>query len=149
MGQYGVSFPFLVGAVATKFENRINEEFIKGIFQEIIEHPATGFYCEVRWCGSIDEPVVSVESIDTIKNKSIQAQFTNDTGDASLAFTSDLMSMLSLNCETKEECLTKLISRTLEKAEKKLFSKNNGIFGNFTADELRFIEDVCSSSSNA
>lgn len=145
MGEYGISFPFLVGAIATKFGRKINE----GVFQEIIESPAQGYYCEVRWCGNIDEPVVSAESIGTIKNKSIQAQFTNEVGETSLAFTSNLMSMFTLNCKNKEECLEKLIIRTLEKAENNLFSKNDGVFGEFTADEARFIEDVFLISNNA
>ncbi len=149
MGQYGISFPFLIGAIATKFEGKINREYIEGVFREIIENPAQGYYCEVRWCGNIDEPVVSVESSGTIKSKSIQAQFTNEIGETSLAFTSDLMSMFTLNCKTKEECLDKLITRTLEKAENNLFSKNNGVFGGFTANENKFIEDVFSISNNA
>ena len=149
MGEYGISFPFLVGAIATKFERKINREYVEGVFQEIIKSPAQGYYCEVRWCGNIHEPVVSAESIDTIENKSIQAQFTNEVGETSLAFTSNLMSMFTLNCKTKEECLEKLIIRTLEKAENNLFSKNNGVFGEFTADEARFIEDVFSISNSA
>ena len=149
MGQYGISFPFLVGAIAAKFGGKINREYIEGMFQKLIENPAAGYYCEVRWCGNIDEPVVSVESTDTIKNKSIQAQYTNAVGETSLAFTTDLMSMFTLNCKTKEECLEKLIIRTLEKAENNLFSKNNGVFGAFTAEEVVFIEDVFSISSNA
>lgn len=148
MGQYGVSFPFLVGAITRQFGGEINEGFIKSILQEIIENPAQGYYCEVRWCGNIDEPVASIESSDTIKNKSIQAQFTNNNGDPSLAFTFDLMSMFTLNCENKEDCLAKLITRALEKAEQNIFSKNNGIFGDFTEKEIRFIEDVYSRSNN-
>ncbi|MES9999180.1 MAG: hypothetical protein ABW125_07240 [Candidatus Thiodiazotropha lotti] len=144
MGQYGVSFPFLVGAIARKFGSDINKEFIESIFKEIIDNPAKGYYCEVRWCGDIDEPVVSVESISTITKKSIKAQFMNKVGEVSLAFTTDLMSIITLNCETKEECLEKLITRTLKETENNSFSKNNGVFGVFTADEIRFIDDVFS-----
>jgi len=148
MGQYGVSFPFLIGAIAKQSGSNINEEFIAGVFQEIINSSIQGYYCEVRWCGNIDEPVASIEPCDTIKNKSIKAQFANKNGKVSLAFTSDLMSMFTLNCENKEECLAKLITRTLGKTDHNLFSKNNGVFGDFTTDETRFIEDVCSMSSN-
>ena len=148
MGQYGVSLPFLVGAITRQFGGDITEDFIKGILQEIIESPAQGYYCEVRWCGNIDEPVASIESINTIKNKSIQAQFTNNNGEPSLAFTSDLMSIFTLNCENKEDCLTKLIARALEKTRQNSFSTNNGVFGNFTEKEIKFIEDVYSKSNN-
>ena len=93
--------------------------------------------------------MVSVESSVTIKNKAIKAQYTNNAGETSLALTTDLMSMFTLNCETKEECLTKLIDRTLEKPVNGLFSKNNGVFGDFTTEEIEFIEDVYSTSNNA
>lgn len=83
-----------------------------------------------------------------MKNKSIQTQFINGDGEASLAFTTDLMSMFTLDCKNKEECLGKLMSRTLETAGNNLFSKNNGVFGDFTTDEIRFIEDVVSIYSN-
>lgn len=148
-GQYGISFPFLVGAIALKFGGKIDSEYVENVFQDMIESTTKGYYCEVRWCGNIDEPVVSIESSDTIKSKSIQAQFTNSVGQTSLAFTSNLMSMFTLNCKTKEECLEKLVVRTLEKVENNLFSKNNGVFGAFTTDEVSFIEDVLSISSNA
>ncbi|MEW8342228.1 MAG: hypothetical protein AB2708_20465 [Candidatus Thiodiazotropha taylori] len=149
MGHYGVSFPFLVGAITNKYGGDINEEYVRGTFAKIIEHPAADYYCEVRWCPNIDEPVVSVEPSNTINNKSIKAQYTNNDGEVSLAFTNDLMSMFTLNCETKEECLTKLIARTLENAEQGLFSKNKGVFGGFTVKEMEFIEDVYSTSNNA
>jgi hypothetical protein len=148
MGQYGVSLPFLVGAIARQFGGEITENFIKDILQEIIEYPAKGYYCEVRWCGNIDEPVVSIESINVIKNKSIQAQFTNINGEPSLAFTTDLMSMFNLNCKNKEDCLDKLIARALEKAKRNLFSKNNGVFGDFTEKEISSIEGLHSKFYN-
>jgi hypothetical protein len=68
---------FLVGALAKQSGSSINEQFIEGVFQEIINNQIQGYYCEVRWCGNIDEPVASIESTDTIKNKAIQAQFTS------------------------------------------------------------------------
>jgi hypothetical protein len=148
MGYYGISFPFLIGAIAKKFGSNVNKEFIESVFQEIINNPTQGYYCEVRWCGNIDEPVVSVESNSYIKKKSIQAQFTNNFGEISLAFTSDLMSLFTLNCKTKEECLDKLITKTLEKAENNFFSKNDGVFGEYTADEISFIDDVFLISNN-
>lgn len=57
MGQYGVSFPFLTGAIAKQSGSTIDHQFIDDIFNEIIINPVEGFYCEVRWCGNIDEPV--------------------------------------------------------------------------------------------
>ncbi len=148
MGEYGVSFPFLVGAVARENSIEINREIIENVFNEIINNPIKGHYCEVRWCGNLDEPVASIEITSSLKNKSIQADFKDEDNNVSLAFTTDLMSMFTLNCSTKEECLGKLITRTQENAEKGLFSKNNGVFGAFTESEVKFIKGVVSLSSN-
>ena len=92
--------------------------------------------------------MASIESLSEIQYKSIQAQFINESGEATLAFTSDLMSMFTLNCENKEDCLHKLISRTLEKAGNNLFSKNNGVFGQFSIEDEAFIKNVISTSNN-
>lgn len=142
MGHYGVSFPFLIGAIARQSGSNIKRAYIDDVFKEIINIPIEGCYCEVRWCGDIDEPVISIEPLSTIKKKSIKARFMNERGVVTLAFTSDLMSMFALDCENKEECLSKLVSRTLENTENNLFSKNKGVFGDFTATEIRFIEDI-------
>ena len=148
MGEYGISFPFLIGAVAKENSIDINREFIENIFNEIINNPVDGNYCEVCWCGNLDEPVASIEKISSLKNKSIQASYEDKANNVSLAFTTDLMSMFTLNCSTREECLEKLITRTLENVEKGLLSKNNGVFGDFTESEVAFIKDVVSISSN-
>lgn len=142
MGQYGVSFPFLIGVLKMASKNKDNKKLIITTLEQIIKNPTSGYYCEVRWCSNIDEPVISIESNDTIASKAIQAKFTSETGEISLAFTSDLMSMLHLDCTTKEDCLNKLITKTQEMVDKNLFSKNNGTFGEFTENERNFINDV-------
>lgn len=142
MGKYGVSFPFLIGAIAMNNKSSISLSLIYSTFQEIINNPVEGNYCEVRWCGNINEPVVSIESAVNIEKKSIQAKYHDKNNNISLAFTKDLMSMLTLNCSTKEECLDKLIARTLKKVESGFFSKNNGVFGDFSPCELEFIHNV-------
>ncbi len=148
MGQHGVSFPFLVGAVSRQSGEIVTKANIEALFQEIINKPVQGYYCEVRWCGNIDEPVVSIEKNSSIKQKSIQAQYKNAENLPSLAFTTDLMSMFTLNCSTKEECLEKLVTRAFENAEKGMFSKNKGVFGDFTAHEVKFIDNVAANKSN-
>lgn len=148
MGEYGISFPFLIGAIAKENNIEINRKFIEKIFDEIINNPVEDHYCEVRWCGNLDEPVASIEKVGSLKHKSIQADFRDKNNNVSLAFTTDLMSMFTLNCSTREECVEKLITRALGKAEKGLFSKNNGVFGDFTESEVRFISDVVSMAQN-
>lgn len=142
MGKYGVSFPFLIGAIAMNNNSSISRCLIDSTFQEMINNPVVGNYCEVRWCGNINEPVVSIESVVNIEKKSIQAKYHDKNNNISLAFTKDLMSMFTLNCSTKEECLDKLIAITLEKVENGVFSKNNGVFGDFSPCELKFIHSV-------
>ena len=142
MGEYGISFPFLVGAIAKENDIEINRELLNKIFNK----PVKDHYCEVRWCGNLDEPVASIENISSLKNKSIQADFKDQDNNVSLAFTSNLMSMFTLDCSTKDECVEKLIIRTLDNAKKGLLSKNNGVYGNFTANEVEFINDVISMS---
>lgn len=148
MGEYGISFPFLAGAASKIDGSNITREYIEGLFNEIIKEPIDGYYCEVRWCANLDEPVASIEALDSFKNKSIQASFKSDKDTESLAFTTDLMSMFTLNCSTKEECVQKLITRALENTEKGQFSKNNGVFGAFTESDLEFINNVVSMSQN-
>ena len=75
-------------------------------------------------------------------------QYTDNSGHPSLAFTEDLMNQFGLNCSTKEECLTKLISRTQMHTEKGEFSKNNGSFGDFTDDELEFLDRISVTASD-
>lgn len=147
MGHYGVSFPFLVGAVSRQSGEAITKEYIETLFQKMINDPVKDYYCEVRWCENIDEPVVSIEKSSAINNKAIQARFESTENHPSFAFTTDLMSMFNLNCSTKEECIEKLISRTLRIAEEGMFSKNKGIFGDFTLRELEFIENVVASTT--
>jgi len=148
MGEYGVTFPFLIGALVKQSGKPINRQFIESIFNEIIHKPIKGFYCEVRWCDNIDEPVASIEAIKNIKNKSIKSQFQNSNNELSLAFTSNLVSFLTLKCTNKKECLENLISGTHDKTRKNQFSKNNGTFGEFSSSDISFIENVYSTINN-
>ncbi len=142
-GEYGVTFPFLVGAIAKTSAQSINKAFVISIFQEIINNPVAGYYCEVRWCVNIDEPVASVKKTEEIHNVSIKSKFVvENTENVSLAFTTDLMSMFNLDCSNNQECLEKLTSVTIEKVAEGNFSKNGGVFTPFTESDLKFIEVV-------
>lgn len=54
-GLYGISFPFLVSAIAQETKSSVNREFIEKVFNEIKENSVQGYYCEVRWCENINE----------------------------------------------------------------------------------------------
>lgn len=140
-GHYGLTFPFLVGALAKLKAQEPTREFVGSLFLSIMENPIPGYYGEVRWCGDINEPVLSVNPIDRLDSVSIKDDF-KVCKITSLAFTTDLMSMFHLNCENAEECLEKLIERTHEITKDALFSKNNGAFTGFTEDDLHFIAEV-------
>lgn len=108
-GEYGVTFPFLVGSVSRTTGKPANEALVREIFQEIISNPVKDYYCEVRWCGNINEPVASVKELEKIHGVSIKSQFeAPSTGAVSLAFTTDLMSMFNLDCSNNNQCLEKL-----------------------------------------
>lgn len=140
-GEYGVTFPFLIGAIAKESKKTPTGELVREAFRAIIENPFSGYYCEVRWCGNIDEPVASVKPLSEIHNVSIKSQFNlSGSGEVSLAFTTDLMSMFNLDCANEQECLEKLIASTIAKASEGKFSKNGSNFTPFTAADIEFIE---------
>lgn len=142
-GQYGTTFPFLIGAIAEVQNVQPDFTLITSVFNEIISKPANGYYCEVRWCGNINEPVISVKPISDSLKVSIKAKFsTNDV--ISLGFTTDLMSMFHLDCETADECLKKLVDYTVLHVIAGEFSKNGGRFTSFTNDDIQFINKIAS-----
>ncbi len=150
-GEYGVTFPFLIGAMVFANKKEITNEFVGNIFQEIINNPVADYYCEVRWCGDIDEPVASIKKLEDLHKVSIKSKFfCKNTEIESLAFTTDLMSTFNLECAVNEECtsnedcLNRLICRTLEESVKGNFSKNDGYFAPFSEDDIKFIELVSS-----
>lgn len=140
-GEYGVTFPFLVGALANQLDKEPTKELVEETFENIKSNPVNGYYCEVRWCGNIDEPVISVKELKELANITLQADY--KVGDmVSLGFTMDLMGMFHLNCDTAHDCLLKLISYSLEHVSKGGFSKNAGKFTSFTSDDIVFINSV-------
>lgn len=140
-GEYGVTFPFLVGAVARNTNSDPDKRFIKNLFEEMKNNPVAGHYCEVRWCGDVKEPVVSISPIEKAPTVSLQAEH-KIKEIISVGFTSNLMDIFHLDCKTFEECLVELISRTHKLVEAGKFSKNNGKFAAFTKSDIEFIETV-------
>lgn len=64
MGEVGITLPFLVGALATKFGNaRPSAQDIRLLLQEIANNPVKGYVTEVRWCQNVEAPVLSVSEL--------------------------------------------------------------------------------------
>lgn len=140
-GEYGITFPFLIGAIAKLKNEVVTEDFITNVFDEILNNPVSGFYCEVRQCGNIDEPVASIKPLCDLEIVSIRDSF-EARGQVSYGFTTDLMSMFELNCKDASECRSKLIKMTLETTVNGNYSKNGGVFTPFTDSDIKFIEHV-------
>ncbi|EGK3609246.1 hypothetical protein IOT31_004492 [Escherichia coli] len=141
LGSYGVTFPFLVGSLSLMNKENITKNYIEKVFDEIINKPVPGYYSEVRWCGTINEPVISISKNEDISNIAVKDFFkSNDC--YSLVFTEDLMNMFHLDSENAQDCLKKLILRTWETVSHGRFSKNGGQFTPFTEDDLTFINAV-------
>lgn len=140
-GHYGVTFPFLVGAVALDKERKPDRALITWVFDEMKSNPVDGYYCEVRWCGNIDEPVVSVNLVENAPKVSLEADFQVEET-ITVGFTTDLMDGFHLDCKTFDEAVVKLISYTHKSTKDEFFSKNKGKFTAFTSADIEFIESV-------
>lgn len=150
MGGYGLTLPFLVGALAyEKEQNKASFRDIHAILTEMIENPVDGYMTVIRWCGDINEPVISVKALDDPYKMAIKDSFPRPYEDGmSVAFTEDLMSMFNLNCEAAEECREKLANYAKEYVEKGTFSKvfnpetMQREFGDFSEDDINYIKAV-------
>lgn len=144
-GAYGITFPFLVGAVAIHFGKEPDGDLVADVFNKMKNDPIDGYYCEVRWCGNIDEPVVSINEVANVSKVSIKAEC-RARGKISIGFTTDLTNAFHLDCVTSDECLNKLRSYTEDVVRHRTFSKNRGQFTPFTEGDIDFIKSVQGSS---
>lgn len=138
-GAYGVTFPFLIGAVAMHLAKKPDEKLVEKIFTEMKNKPVNGYYCEVRWCRNINEPVVSISPVENATKVSLKAK-SEVKKTISIGFTTDLMNTFHLNCETFDEAFDKLISYTHDITKDNNFSKNGGQFTAFTDGDVDFIQ---------
>lgn len=150
MGEYGVTLPFLVGALA--YENgqeKASLNDVRTLLTEMIENPVDGYMAVIRWCGDIEEPVISMKALDDPFKVAIRNGYPRPIGDGmSVAFTEDLMSMLNFDCKTAEECRNKLANYAKDYVEKGCFSKNlnpetqQREFGRFIERDVDYIKSV-------
>lgn len=150
MGEYGVTLPFLVGALAyANGRETASLNDVRILLTEMIENPVDGYMAVIRWCGDIEEPVISMEALDDPYKLAIKDGYRRpkDNG-MSLAFTQDFMSMFNFDCKTAEECRNKLANYAKDYVEKGCFSKNlnpetqRREFGRFTERDVDYIKSV-------
>lgn len=126
MGAYGVTLPFLVGALAyEQKQEKASLNDVHALLTEMIENPVEGYVVVIRWCDDIEEPVISMKALDDPLKMAIKDGYPRPKGEGmSMAFTENLMSMFNFNCRTAEECRNKLASYTKDHIEKGCFSKS-------------------------
>ncbi len=150
MGEYGVTLPFLVGALAyVNGQEKASLNDVIVLFDEMIENPADGYMVEIRWCGDIQEPVMSMRALNDPFVVAIKGSYSRPKGGGmSVAFTDDLMSMFNLNCKTAAECRDKLTIYAKDYVENGYFSKNlnpetmKREFGCFSERDIQYIKSV-------
>lgn len=149
MGQYGVSLPFLVGALGYRSAQiDFSSNDVRTVLNEIVNNPVAGYVTEVRWCGNIDAPVFSVSRVDDARRMPFASHFSAGTGEVTLGFSQDLQSMFHLNCSGNADCLEKLIQYAAPYVEQGRFSKVRNQtsgeleYGPFTEKDRLFIEEA-------
>ena len=150
MGEYGVTLPFLVGALAyVNGQEKASLNDVRILFDEMIENPVEGYMIVIRWCGDIKEPVMSTRALNDSSKVAIKGSYSRPKGDGmSVAFTDDLMSIFNLNCKTAAECRDKLTTYARDYVENGCFSKNlnpetmQRKFGYFSEKDIQYIKSV-------
>lgn len=152
MGAYGITLPFLVGALAhEKGHATATLEDVTALLSEMIEKPVPGYMAVVRWCGDIEAPVISLRAVDDPFKIAIRDGFSpTDGGELSVGFTEDLMSIFNLNCANAQECREKLENYAKCLVENGLFSKNVNLvtglreYGSFSQRDIDYIQSTLS-----
>jgi hypothetical protein len=150
MGVYGITLPFLVGALSRSSGATVSMDYVRSLLDEIVNRPVPDHLVEVRWCEDIDAPVFNVAKLDYPYRMPVKSKFVTSTGEPSLGFSENLQSMFGLNCTGEKDCLEKLVEYAWQYLEKGHFSRNQDPktgeyqYGDFSKRELRYIADVLS-----
>lgn len=138
MGDYGVTLPFLVGALGRSASQ---------LLDDITTNPVPGYVTEVRWCGELHAPTLSVTAAD--KSKMHFESFVSGPNDRpSVGFSQDLQSIFGLNCKGADDCLKKLADHAAPAIATKAFSRNRNPktniceWGPYSQAEIQFIREV-------
>lgn len=137
MGEYGVTLPFLVGALGKPTPE---------LLHEIANTVIPGHVVEVRWCGQLEAPVFSISKCEETEMRF--ESFTSDAnGKISIGFSTDLQSMFGLNCTGPKDCLEKLSAHAGPAIEEQKFSRNRNAtgaceWGKYSQSDIQFIKAV-------
>jgi hypothetical protein len=146
MGAYGVTLPFLVGALGYKTKKSgLGLDYVRNLFNDIINCPVDGYVTEISWCPDIDAPVLRVSPINNPFPMPLKSTFSCSGGGITLGFSENIHSVLNLDCKGASDCLEKLIAYAVNHLESGHFSRNrNNLtgdyeYGGFLPKELDFI----------
>lgn len=149
MGAYGVTLPFLVGALGYKAsETKLGAQHVSVVLNDIIEHPVEGYVTEVRWCSDIGAPVLTVNSGDSVPERMpFESFFPCPNGEGqSLGFSQNIHSMFGLDCKDAEECFKKLLNYAAKFVAKEQYSRARSVngrgfeYGSFCPEDLEYIQ---------
>ncbi len=147
-GDLGITLPFLVGAIAYKYE-QINLSFhhVQKIVHEIAYNPVEGFFTEVRWCHDIDAPVFNTREVNWPYKLASPVEIPRPSGEGkAIVFSKDLQSTFHLNSTDPKTLLDRLAQHATEPVSKGRFSrsrKEDGTgfeFREFSAVDLEYIK---------
>lgn len=138
MGEYGVTLPFLVGALGKPASE---------LLEEIANSAVAGHVVEVRWCGQLDAPTFSASKTEKAKMH-FESFMSAPNGETSIGFSKDVQSMFGLNCAGAADCLKKLAAHASAAVETRNFSRTRNPktgaceWGPYTQSEVQFIKAV-------
>jgi hypothetical protein len=146
MGQYGVTLPFLVGALAYKNgRTSASVDDIQQLLDDIVNRPVDRYITEVSWCHDISAPVLNLRRLDDVYRMKATASITPlSIGRESIAFS------LNLQARWRSKDGYALLARLLEDAKKPIatgaYSRNRKVgmteyeYGEFQVQELDYIK---------
>ncbi len=153
MGQTGITFPFLAGALAFKRgAQSVSVAELRQLLDDIVSRPIQGFATEIRWCHNIDAPVLTVARIE--QALPFRSSFRAPNGQISLGFSEDVQSSFGgLDCGCADVCLERLIEYSAPHTTKGHFSRVRDLstsefrYGAFVSREVAYIQSTIMSSS--
>lgn len=146
MGKYGVTLPFLYGALCMKYE-AVN---LHRILRNIIEQPVTGYVIETTWCPDVVKAPVFRATQETSQDRitfNVVPIPNPSTQRPSLIFDNDLATRWK-----SKDLVDALIEDARPAVESGKYSRHHDdktgeyFYGDFTEKEIEFIEATIMSS---
>ena len=149
MGVFGVTLPFIVGALARKAgERKLDSGHVRKVLDEMIGHPVEGYVIEVKLCVDIDAPVFSAAS----KARGVSYRmpfewfFPHPSGvGESLVLDQNLQSLFGSDCKDANECYSRLLAHATRHVASGNYSRNwdelegRYVYGSFSDKHLEYI----------